>query len=186
MRLLIVAPVIGVVFALTCLTAASAEEPAVKPIKPCVVITGADSRVETPRYLRITSADDWARVWQEHKEKKPTRKYDLYYDPLTLPVIDFDAYMVIAIFQGSSWNRTGLRADSISEEADRIVFRFDEKSYQTGGPPGEAKANKVSVYGFFILSRSTKPVVLEEDVQQYLNQPPVWKERIIFPEMKEN
>ena len=48
-------------------------------------------------------------MWQEHKGEKPTGQYDLYYDPLALQLIDFDRYMVIAIFQGNGWNNAGTK-----------------------------------------------------------------------------
>jgi hypothetical protein len=168
--------VVAIVCALVVRITTCAEGPAGKVLKPCVMITGANSRVTKSRYQRITSADEWARVWQEHKGKKPAAEYDLHYDPLTLPLIDFDNYMVIAIFQGNGWNSAGLKAVSIVEEGNRIVFRFDHKSYQTMGG-----ADKVTVYGFFVVPHSKKPVVLEENTQHYLGEPPVWKERITFP-----
>ncbi len=172
MKPLISVPVIGVIFALVVLIATAAEKPVERQIKPCVAITGADSHVTIPRYHRITSAEVWTHIWQEHKGEKPTEEYDFYEDPLALPMIDFDDYMVIAVFQGEGWNSKGLSVVSISEEDKRIVLRYDNKSYQTVGG-----GNKVAAYGFFVLPRSAKPVVVEENVQIYGGEPPVWKER---------
>jgi hypothetical protein len=173
----------GLIVSMVCVlarpTTTPAEEPAEKVLKPCVAITGADSHITEPRCQRITSADDWTRVWQEHKGQTPSGKYDLYDDPLTLPLIDFDRYMVIAIFQGNGWNSAGLKAVSITDADNRTIFRLTGKGYQTGGPDGGGK--KVAAYGFFIVPRFAKPVVLEENAQQYLGEPPVWKERITFP-----
>jgi len=178
-------PIAGLVVGLVCAmpgpVAAQAAEPAGKLVKPCVVISGADSHVAERRYHRITSADEWTRVWQEHKGQTVTGQYDLFYDPLTLPSIDFDRYMVIGIFEGKSWNNAGLMAVSISEGADRIVFRFTDKGYQTAGPGGGGK--KVAVYGFFVVPRSTKPVVLEQLMQSRRVGPDVWKECITFPKL---
>ena len=150
-------------------------------VRPCVTITGAYSHVSERSYHRITSEEQWTRVWQKHKGQKEDERYDLYYNPLGLPFVDFDGYMVIAIFQGSSWNSAGLKAVSISEEVNRIVFRFDDKSYQTAGPDGGGK--KVTVYGLFVVPRSAKAVILEENVQGLIGKPPVWKERITFSRM---
>jgi hypothetical protein len=177
-----VAAVLAIAWATTVLIDATAQEPAGTPVSPCVVITGADSHVAQRRYQRITSADKWTRVWQEHKGQKPTGQYDLFYDPLTLPQVDFDRYMVIAVFQGSGWNNAGLRAFSLADEDTRILLRFANKSYQTGGADGGGK--KVTAYGFFVVPRSAKPVVLEENAQQYKRgKPPVWEERITFPKL---
>jgi len=150
-------------------------------VRPCVTITGADSKVSERSYHRITSEEDWTRVWQKHKGQKEGGEYDLYYNPLGLPVVDFDRYMVIGIFQGSGMNSAGLNAVSVSEEQDRIVFRFKNRYYQTAGPDGGGK--EVTVYGFFVIPRSAKSVILEEDVQGLIGGPPVWKERIAFPKL---
>ena len=135
---------VGIVCIFGTMVAVSAEKPAGKEIKLCVAISGADSHVTKCRYLRITSADEWAKVWQEHKGQKPTEHYDRFYDPLALPQIDFDTYMVIGIFQGSSFNNAGLRAVSVSDEDNRILFRFTNKGYQTGSskPGGGARKGK--------------------------------------------
>jgi hypothetical protein len=181
MKRLALVLVMGVVGSLATLLTTRAEEPAGKTLKPCVAITGANSHVTKPRYQRIMSADQWARVWQEHKGEKPTGKYDLFYDPLTLPRIDFDNYMVIAVFKGESWNSAGLKAVSIVEEDHRIVFRYRNKGYQTAGPGGGGEP--VSVFGFFVLPRSKKPLVLEEGQFPLSGDPPLWTERITFPKL---
>ena len=160
-------------------TAEPQNQPTV--ITPCVILTGADSHVSDREYHRITSMNDWAKLWQKHKGQKDNSEYDLYHDPLGLPLIDFQRYMVIAIFQGTRWNSAGLKAVSILEQQDGIVFRFDDKSYQTGGRNGGGR--RVTVYGFFIVPRSPKPVVLEENVQRVIGRPPEWKERITFPKL---
>jgi hypothetical protein len=55
--------------------------------------------------------------------------------------------MVNAIFRGNGWNSAGLQAVSIAENKGRLIFRFDEKAYQTAGPDGGGQV--VTVYGFF-------------------------------------
>src|SRR6266498_3555208 len=97
--------------------------------KPCVIITGADSRVSERGYHRITSMEGWTQIWLKHKGHEPGGKYDLFFNPAGVPLIDFDRFMVIGVFQGSGWNSAGLRVFSISEQPDRIVFRFDDYSY---------------------------------------------------------
>ena len=144
-------------------------------IEPCVVMTGADSKNSKPGYHRITSVKEWARVWQIHKGKKVAENYNFYYNPLDLPKVDFDRFMVIAIFRGDGWNSAGLQAVSIAENKGRFVFRFDEKTYQTAGPDGGGRA--VTVYGFFVIPKSTKDIVFEQNVQGLKGKPPVWKTR---------
>jgi hypothetical protein len=192
MKRLGVAPAIGIAGVLACLITTAAEEPAGRMLKPCVTISGADSHVTIQRYHRITSDDVWTRIWQEHMGQswqergervgqRRTEPNDLR-EPFTCPMIDFDNYMVIGIFQGEGVNCTALKVFSVSEEDNRVLFRYDKNSYQTMGHVGSSHGgDKVTVYGFFVLPRSTKRVVLEENVQNYLGQPPVWKQRIAFP-----
>ena len=176
--------VLTVVFSVAvCLALANeGDTTAALPVVPCVVLTGADSHLAECQYHRITCMDDWSKLWQKHKGQANEREYDLYYDRLGLPVVDFERYMVIAIFQGSGWNSAGLKAIAISEQQDRIVFRFKDKSYQPAGQYGGGQ--RVTVYGFFVLPRSPKSVVLEEAVQQYLGTPAEWKVRITFPRLE--
>ncbi len=121
------------------------------------------------------------KVWQEHKGRKPTDQYDLFHDPLALPLIDFDHYMVIAIFQGNGSNNAGLTVVEIVEENNNIILRFANKYYQTGGTDGGG--HRTTAYGYFVLPRSEKSLLLEENVQHYKGKPPIWKERIKFSEI---
>ena len=129
---------------------------------PCVTLSGTDSQVAERGYQRVLTPEEWAKLWQKHKGKESVGNYDFFYDPLGLPLIDFNQFMVIAIFQGSSWNSAGLNAVSVSDEVDRITFRFEDKPYGTAGANGGAQ--KVKVYGFFIVPKTNKPVIIEEKV----------------------
>lgn len=156
----------------------AAEEGRPPALRPCVVLTGTDSQVKERSCLRIESQEEWTKVWRRHRGDDAAAPYDEYFNPLGLPGIDFDKYMVVAVFQGEGWNSAGVKAVSIVEEKDRILFRFEGKWYQTAGPDGGGK--KVSVYGFFVLPRTAKTVVVEENAQGLIGHPPLWKERAIL------
>ncbi len=158
---------------------ATVEDNAHQTTRPLVTLTGADSHVKERSYYRITSEDEWITIWQRYKGAKESKGYDLFCNPLGLPNIDFEKCMVIAVLQGSGWNSAGLTAVAVLEAKDGIVLRFRDKFYQTGGPHGGGK--QVAVYGFFVLPRSNKTVVLEENVQNYKGRPPVWQERARLP-----
>lgn len=159
------------VVAIFCVAAglAAAEDNA----RPLVTITGADSHVTARNYHRVASEEEWIKIWQRHKGEKEAKDYDLFYNPLGLPSIDFEKCMVIAVFQGSGVNSAGLKTVAILENKDRSILRFEDKHYLTcyNG------LKQVTVYGFFVLPRSSKTVVLEENVQNIIGQPPAWKER---------
>lgn len=179
-------------------TPAVGADPVERKITPCIIITGADSHVRQRRYLRIMSLNDWAKLWMEHKGETRLPQYDWYNDPLTVPWVDFDNYMVIAVFQGDEVNNAGLSVVSMAEDARQITFRFQHKHYQTlvSTQSSEKDHNKaitaflnaaskarvkVNVFGFFIVPRSSKQVRFEENVQGYIGEPPEWQERAILP-----
>jgi hypothetical protein len=155
------------------------EDIARQAAQPLVILTGTDSHIKQPSCHRIMSQDEWITIWQRHKGVKESKDYDLFYNRLGLPYVDFAKCMVIAVFQGSGWNSAGLRVATVLEEKDKIVLRFEDNSYQTAGSDGGGE--RVAVYGFFVLPQSNKTVVLEENVQRYLGHPPVWKERVHLP-----
>ena len=142
--------------------------------KPCLLLSGANSYVSEPGFHRICSLDEWAKVWQEHKGHNREAEYDFYYDPLGLPVVDFSQFMVITIFEGKRVNNAGMIADSIVEDRDSVTLRFERKTYGTdagGRRPGKAnRMNRIqgrqNVYGFFVIPKSDKQVVIEEKVYQ--------------------
>ncbi|MCY3018463.1 MAG: hypothetical protein NTW87_05460 [Planctomycetota bacterium] len=167
------------------------EKDAGQTIRPYVSFTGADSHIKQPGYHRIVSEAEWLALWQKHKGAKESSDYSLFYNPLGLPHVDFDQCMVIALCQGAGYNSAGVEAVSVTEEKDRIVFRFNSKSYQTVGPPvvgsvpgtltmEDGGGQAVAVYGFFVLPRSTKAVILQENVQRTKAGPPEWQERASF------
>ena len=122
---------------------------------------------------------------------KDMREFDTHYNIHQVPTIDFDRCMVIAVFRGAGWNSSGISAVSISD-TDRVVFRFDDRSYQTSSDfttdgklnvdtDDDRGGNKVTPFGIFVVPRSEKELVLENNVQNLKGRPPVWKEVARFP-----
>ena len=163
---------------LTCISlSANDNEGGQKTIKPIVTLSGDDSRVTERSYHRICTMDKWAKIWQKHTGqdkviyKNTDDEYDQFYDPLDLPMVDFEHYMVIAIFEGTSGNNAGMNVDSISEKDDEIILRFTDKPYGTAGPKGGGKT--VNAFGFFVIPRAKKPLVLEERVFKSAQKKPM-------------
>jgi hypothetical protein len=151
--------------------------------KPYVSWSGAHSRIETKRCIRITSEAAWIDLWLDHVEMEKKGPYDRYYNPAGVPEIDFDRCMVVCVFQGKKWNSAGVIAVSVREERECIRIRFDDKSYQTMGPDGGG--DRVTPFGLFLLPASSKRIVLEENVQALMNREPRWKERARLEEQEE-
>lgn len=143
---------------------------------PYVTLAGAKSRIETAECDRITSAKELTEVWLRHVGAKQNNEY---YNEAGVPAVDFGRCMVVAVFGGKCVNSAGIYTVSITEEKDRVVLRFDHRSYQSG-PEGD----RVTPYGFFFVPRSAKALVLEENVQHLIGGPPKWKERARFDALR--
>ena len=151
------------------LSAAEGPRKQVAELRPYVSWSGAHSKFAERLCLRVTTTEDWAKLWERHAGKGAD-----------VPVVDFGRCMVIAAFQGKAWNSDGVKATSITEEVGRILVRLDERGYQTGGSGPDGGAVRVTAYGLFVVPRSAKMVVVEENVQNLLGHPAVWKERKRF------
>jgi hypothetical protein len=145
-----------------------------KETKPYVTLAGAASKIAAKEYDRITTHDELVKVWLRHMGADPARHND-FYNEAGVPDVDFERCMVVAVFGGECINSAGIYAFSIAEEADRVLLRFDHRSFQSG-PEGK----HATPFGFFFVPRSPKALVLEENVQSLIGGEPKWKERARF------
>jgi RNA polymerase sigma factor (sigma-70 family) len=140
--------------------------------KPAVVWTGPHSMIDKGGYLRISERKDWEDLWKRHVGTNGLK--DLERKEVVVPEVNFEAYMVVALLDGDTVNSAGFSAFSILEDNEQLVFRFQGRYFQTAGPDGGAIA--VRPYGFFVVPRSTKQLVLERDVRSLIAEAPKWKE----------
>ena len=163
---------VGVVL-VALLAAAPAPPAGTSVLQPMVTISGANSHVTTKRCLRITTQEEWAALWLEHVGQPPKAKYDLYYNEAGLPLVDFERCMVVAVFDGATHNCAGVSAvtgpleDPEAETKTPVasgddVLRLSWHSYQTGGPGPDGGAVEASPFGFFVLPRSSAPLVVQD------------------------
>jgi hypothetical protein len=165
------------------LTTTRAETPAngagMAQITPFVTWSGSRSQVKKRAYILVEDEKQWSEVWKAHSTED-------------VPAIDFNRCSVVAVFQGDGVNNRGVRLVS-AVEGENVVIRYDNRHFQTGcgrvvylddwregleadtipctcGVPGTA-------YGVFVFPRIAKPLVLEENVQDTLGEPPVWRMR---------
>jgi hypothetical protein len=138
--------------------------------KPLVAISGADSHVHVrkPSYERVTTPEDWARIWISHLG---TTKDDAYRPLLE---VDFDRCLVVVIFGGERINIRRIEIDSLSENTNSIVIRFTELGYQTDGADNNKPSDRP--YAFIIVPKTNKSIVLERNLANLGVQAPEWKE----------
>lgn len=144
-------------------------------LRPCVWWSGPDSSLAERQFLLIGDRDGWVETWARHTGRAPARDH---LGRALAPEIDFERWMVLAVFQGSKRNSSGVILAAIEARENALVIRFDESTYQTAGPDGGAV--EVQPFGLFVLPRSSVAVVVEEDIQNLKGQPPKWQERARF------
>lgn len=159
-----------------CLLAAS--RPGEREGKPIFGISGSYSAVMKPRVEVIASAERFAEVWKEHmgdKIEKTAHHFDV------IPDVDFSRCMVVAMFSGKTVNSAGWRVVSTLQRDDHTVIRYDETRFQSMSANGPDRGFESAGYGFAVIDRTTRPIILEENVQTLIDGGPVWKERQRVP-----
>lgn len=133
-------------------------------LSPIVALSGADTKIAKTDYLKIDSQNKWEDVWLQHVGCKNVEKYDYFFNKNGIPVVDFEKYMVIAVFQAPGENCAGIDAYSIIEKEKEIIFDFEAKYYQVvedTHDPGNA-------FGFFVLPKSDKKIVIRSVFRTFL------------------
>lgn len=169
-----------IVAAIVVLSALALGETKATTFKPCVVLSGGDSAIAKRGCHRILSRQQWFEIWETHKGQKAPENLDLDFVRVPdLPIIDFESHMVIAVFVGASSNCSGVKPYSVTEYEDRVVLRFTYASYQS-----VRGFERCTPYGFFVVPKSEKALVLEEDVHELIGDPPKWKQFAALPRLE--
>jgi hypothetical protein len=147
------------------------------PRGPAVAWMGAHSRIAQERFARVSTPETWADLWHEHTGEGKRLRDAVY---ALEPEIDFARFEVVAFFRGPSINTDGERVVEIDQGADRVRIRFNSMGYQTMSLDGRDDGVRVEPFGIWVIDRTGKPIVVEENVQSIIGQPPVWKERHRF------
>jgi hypothetical protein len=144
---------------------------------PYVQIAGHDSARKEPGYELITSEGVWRALWGEHrgtagKEWSVLTRHEV-------PAIDFTQCVVVACFGGESTNSDAKVVEQVIETDDALHIRYITASFQTAGPDGGAI--KTSPYGFWVLPRIAKPIIIETAKPRLKSEPVTWHETHRFP-----
>jgi hypothetical protein len=162
-----------------------------RQVKPVLVWTGINTKQPTEGFARCCSQEEWKATWNSHSVR------DKDQGDSTCPAIDFDAYMVLAVFQDSS----RLCLAEVLEENDCLRVRYRRYGNQIIFIPdpdgtvkviecgrGEIERDKPRTLGFVfvLLPRSNKAILFEDDVQNLIGGPPVWQVREKLPALTRN
>jgi hypothetical protein len=130
-----------------------------KPLEVGKRLSGEDSKIKKRRCVRITSTDEWKKLWNSHAGENDG-----------LPEIDFSKHMAVGVFHGKGWNCDGIALRHALDCEDAIELFVRGRYYQTG-PEGK----RVTPYGIYVIPKSLKKLIVKEDCQGLIGAPPVWK-----------
>lgn len=160
----------------------------VRQMKPALVWTGTDSKIDKEAFVRCTSQPECDELWQKHRGVNPwgTVVQQQKDDSQELdhcqycPQVDFDSHMIVAVFSGRGAHE-GMSVKSVLDERDFVRIGYKVETSQPGparpNAPRTPARKPAQGYVFAVLPRSEKPIILEQDVRREINAPPVWIER---------
>jgi len=147
-------------------------------VSALVTLNGEHSKIIQEKLVRVTRADDWEALWNEHKYG--SENSDKVNGGAEMLEVDFRQLMAITVFEGIGVQCRGYTADSTIESDDRITIRIKKLSYSVVGDPIVSEA-----WGIFVLPKSNKEVIVEVDVRSTNAEPAKWKEWKKFPALSE-
>ncbi|MCC6488322.1 MAG: hypothetical protein IT364_12565 [Candidatus Hydrogenedentes bacterium] len=121
--------------------------------------SGDDSKIEKQQCVRVTSGNEWEKLWSNHTGGKDA-----------VPEIDFTTHMAVGVFNGRGSNCEGITLLHALDCEDAIELFVQGRYYQTG-----PAFNRVTAYGIYFLPMSAKKVIVKYNCQGLIGGPPIWK-----------
>lgn len=152
---------------------APTDQPAGRVVRPYVSWMGPGSAVESAQVVRVNTEADWQALWARHVGEKAAKDRFGRHDA---PRIDFEQCCVVMVFRGKTFNSDGTQFVAGGETDAQVLLRINDQTFQTASFDGRGGAVDCTPFGIFVLPRSTKTIVIEDNVQNLIGKPPIWKE----------
>lgn len=152
---------------------APASDPPRK-IKPALVWHGNDSGQARGSFACCRTRAEWQATWEAHQKEggdagRPAAD------------VDFDSFMVVAIFHGDGSDNFGIDVDEVVDDAGCLRIRYRVLYYQTAFNFSESEAERLKratrSFAVAVLPRSGKALVFEEAKHRPDDKTHIWKER---------
>lgn len=143
-----------------------------KDFKPLGEMTGADTAIERPMAMMVTSEQEFIKLWYAHKElfgDAQNGSAGVQVAEAQVPKVDFKKNVVIAYFAGQTNGVLGYELADVNTKGKTNVVRILPQVL-TGGP---GLVN--STYGMWVFPIPKKAVELELIIGMDKNQPVVRK-----------
>jgi hypothetical protein len=156
-------------------------------VKPVMVFSGPDSSAEKREFARCTSMRDLKQKWRIHCNLSADDECS------TCPVIDFDSYEMVVLFEGKTDPNCGVQIIDVCDTGDRIRIRYKIMYYNIAVPElselegvQAVKTKKLlfQPFAFILLRTSKKPIVIEDNLYLTMGAPPSWKKIVELPVAK--
>lgn len=152
-----------------------------RPEKPLFALGGSDGRFEKHQITLIQNESDWISWWGKHGLRQERAGGSMP------PAIDFERMTVIAVASGPGINSEGIVFPELVVGQGTAIVRYRESSFQTasfGNRDSSVPCNSWGVVAFFKLQPNQlfpEPrIVVEQNMQNLIGGPPVWKKRAEF------
>lgn len=128
-------------------------------VTPVVTWTGPDSKITEARKRLVRNDVDWLALWAEHRGQRWSlhdgRSGDSAHVALAAPRIDFERYMVVAVFGGTKTGIEGMVVEKIEDEEKRQVLVLADLTHRS-------TTFVAHPYAFFLIPKTDKAVIIRE------------------------
>lgn len=133
----------------SCASPRAKREPLTKTEEatPIVFLTGNDSSVKEQQCLVIQNEESFLRVQMRHFGER---------DNPSCFQVDFEKYMVVAVFSGTFVNAAGYSDPVIKETETELSIRLPLADYQS------SREEEVQLYAFLVIPITKKPISVEQ------------------------
>jgi len=104
-----------------------ATQRAWREVRPVVAWRGSYSAIREREYHVVRDAEAWSALWARHEGDQVEKDS---YGSDAVPVVDFERYMIVAVFNGARWNTRAIELVSRADHEEGVDLRFDEATYQ--------------------------------------------------------
>lgn len=111
---------------------------------------GSYSSMQLPKVELVENASGWEALYTEHTRDKPEKNANGF---VTWPRIDFDKFVVLAVFAGKGKNSNGYEGVSVTESAAGVLVRIDQVHFQTASFDGKDAGIATTAFGFMVIPR---------------------------------
>ncbi len=128
------------------------RKPSASDVQFTTIEKGTKSGIKSAERVTVTEDEEWLTLWRRHKAGN--------LEGGTTPKIDFERYMVIAIFQGEGSEEGGLvEIERIKLLPDKMVVYIAQSDANGGPNPQEGARSTTSAYHIVKVTKNSLPVV---------------------------